>query len=134
MDWFLYDRDQVCNFIKKETLAQVFFCEFCKIPKNTFFTEHFRATASIDGKLHSCAALLVVKTRKWPTWNNKYKMKEIKINLSLKPNGNKKNLPYQRISGINPVLSNAPFLSPENIRKLNFYYFLIRARTCAYSG
>ena len=29
-----------CNFIKKETLTQVFFCEFCKISKNTFFTEH----------------------------------------------------------------------------------------------
>ena len=25
-----------CNFLKKETLAQVFFCEFCKISKNTF--------------------------------------------------------------------------------------------------
>ena len=25
-----------CNFAKKETLAQVFFCEFCKISKNTF--------------------------------------------------------------------------------------------------
>ena len=25
-----------CNFIKKETLAQVFFCEFCEISKNTF--------------------------------------------------------------------------------------------------
>ena len=25
-----------CNFIKKETLAQVFSCEFCKISKNTF--------------------------------------------------------------------------------------------------
>ena len=25
-----------CNFIKKETLAQVFSCEFCKIFKNTF--------------------------------------------------------------------------------------------------
>ena len=24
------------NFIKKETLAQVFSCEFCKISKNTF--------------------------------------------------------------------------------------------------
>ena len=28
------------NFIKKETLAQVFSCEFCEIFKNTFFTEH----------------------------------------------------------------------------------------------
>ena len=27
---------QVCNFIKKETLAQVFSCEFCEISKNTF--------------------------------------------------------------------------------------------------
>ena len=25
-----------CNFIKKETLAQVFSCEFCEISKNTF--------------------------------------------------------------------------------------------------
>ena len=34
------------NFIKKETLAQVFSCEFCKISKNTFFTEHHWTTAS----------------------------------------------------------------------------------------
>ena len=27
---------QACNFIKKETLAQVFSWEFCKISKNTF--------------------------------------------------------------------------------------------------
>ena len=34
-------------FIKKENLTQVFFsCEFWKISKNTFFTEHLRATAS----------------------------------------------------------------------------------------
>ena len=26
-----------CNFIEKETLAEVFSCEFCKISKNTFF-------------------------------------------------------------------------------------------------
>ena len=28
---------KACNFIKKETLAQVFSCEFPKIFKNTFF-------------------------------------------------------------------------------------------------
>ena len=38
---------EACNFIKKETLAQVFSYEFCQISKNTFFTEHLRATASI---------------------------------------------------------------------------------------
>ena len=37
---------EACNFIKKETLAQVFSCEFCDISKNTFFTEHIWATAS----------------------------------------------------------------------------------------
>ena len=30
------------NFFKKNTLAQVFSCEFCEISKNIFFTEHLR--------------------------------------------------------------------------------------------
>ena len=34
------------NFIKKETLAQVFSCEFWEIFKSTFFTEHLRETAA----------------------------------------------------------------------------------------
>ena len=37
---------QVGNFIKKETLPQVFPCELCKSSKGTFFTEHLGATAS----------------------------------------------------------------------------------------
>ena len=28
-------RPEACNFIKKETLAQVFSCEFCQISKST---------------------------------------------------------------------------------------------------
>ena len=35
-------------FIKKETLAQVFSCEFCEISKSTFFTQHFWTTASVN--------------------------------------------------------------------------------------
>ena len=35
-----------CNFIKKETLAQEFSCEFCEICKNTFFTKHLWTNAS----------------------------------------------------------------------------------------
>ena len=30
-------RSEACNFIKKETLAQVFSCEFCEIYQNTFY-------------------------------------------------------------------------------------------------
>ena len=37
-----------CNFIKKETLAQVFSCEFCVIFKSTFSTEQLWTTASDD--------------------------------------------------------------------------------------
>ena len=37
---------EACNLIKNETLAQVFFCEFGEIYKNTFFTDHLRATTS----------------------------------------------------------------------------------------
>ena len=39
---------QACNFIKKETLAQVFSCEFCEISKNTFFTEHLQIITSLN--------------------------------------------------------------------------------------
>ena len=35
---------ETCNFIEKETQAQVFSCEFCEI--FTFFTEHIWTTAS----------------------------------------------------------------------------------------
>ena len=41
-------RPEPCNFIKKETLAQVFSCEFCEISKNTLFTEHLRTTTSFS--------------------------------------------------------------------------------------
>ena len=36
----LFAMPQACNFIKKETLAQVFSCEFSEIFKSTFFIEH----------------------------------------------------------------------------------------------
>ena len=36
---------QVCDFIKKEAVAQMFSCKFCEFSKNTFFTEHLRAIA-----------------------------------------------------------------------------------------
>ena len=38
--FFLIKLPQACNFINKETLAQVFSCKFCDISKNTFFTKH----------------------------------------------------------------------------------------------
>ena len=33
---------------KKETLTQLFSCEFCKIFKNTFFTEHLWTNDSVS--------------------------------------------------------------------------------------
>ena len=36
------------NFIKNEALAKVFSCEFCKIFKNSFITEHLWTTASAN--------------------------------------------------------------------------------------
>ena len=38
---------EVFKFIKKETLTQGFFCEFCKISKNVFFTKHFLGTTAV---------------------------------------------------------------------------------------
>ena len=36
-----------CNFIKKETLAQLFSCEFCEIYKNTFYYRTPLVAASV---------------------------------------------------------------------------------------
>ena len=38
---------QTCNFVEKETLAQVFPCEFYEISRNTFFTGHVWETACL---------------------------------------------------------------------------------------
>ena len=35
------------TLLKKRSLARVFSCEFSEISKNTFFTEHVWATASL---------------------------------------------------------------------------------------
>ena len=42
---------QACNFIKKETLAQLFPCEFCEISKNTFFYKTPPVAASDHPKI-----------------------------------------------------------------------------------
>ena len=33
---------EACDFIKIESPAQVFSCEFCEISENIFFTEHLQ--------------------------------------------------------------------------------------------
>ena len=44
----LYCRPQAFNFIKKETLAQVFSCEFCENSKNTFLHRTPLVAASVS--------------------------------------------------------------------------------------
>ena len=52
------------NFIKKETLAQVFSCGFSEISKSTFFTKHLWATASIFYRIPPAAASVVTRNTK----------------------------------------------------------------------
>ena len=61
---------QDCDFIKKGTLVQMFSCEFCKISKNTFFTEHLRATASAGGgiQLQLIRMITPMKKKKIVLW------------------------------------------------------------------
>ena len=42
------------TLLKKETLVQVFSCEFREISKNTFFTKHLRTTASVATVMKAC--------------------------------------------------------------------------------
>ena len=43
---------EACNIIKKETLWQLFSCEFFEISNSTFFTEHLQTTASVTRNSH----------------------------------------------------------------------------------
>ena len=47
VSFFIKLQAAACNFIKKETLAQVFSCEFCEISKNTFFYRTPPVAASV---------------------------------------------------------------------------------------
>ena len=68
------------NFIKKETLAQGFSCEFCKIFKDTFFTEHLWVTASF---LQQLLALYFATIYSWQLSSSEVVSREKKtIHLS----------------------------------------------------
>ena len=57
---------QAFNFIKKETLAQVFFSvNFAKFFKNTFFIEHLTTTASVSCITCTCVRLSVETLQQW---------------------------------------------------------------------
>ena len=60
---FLEILQKACNFIKKDTLAQVFSCEFCGTSRNMFSaepaTEHLQATASAPSSVISLLLLLI---------------------------------------------------------------------------
>ena len=51
---------QVCNFINKEILAQVFSCELCEISRNTFFTGHLQTTASAKRRKRTFHELIII--------------------------------------------------------------------------
>ena len=53
------EQAEACNFIKKETLAQVFSCAFCEILKNTFFyrTPAAKRTPPVAASVHSKTVL-----------------------------------------------------------------------------
>ena len=63
---------QACNFIKKETLTQVFSCEFCKISQNTFLYRTPLVAASEAYFLHWGKSLQVFLNSN-PGWFKKYR-------------------------------------------------------------
>ena len=69
-------------FFKKETLAQVFFCEFCEIFKNTFFTEYLWATASVVLRESLNTWELPSSQASIPKWPFEYLEDDCKHNLA----------------------------------------------------
>ena len=51
-----------CNFIKKETLAQVFSCEFCEISKSTFFDRTPLVAALVESTIINLISVFASST------------------------------------------------------------------------
>ena len=67
----LFSEAEACNFIKKETLVQVFSCEFCEFAKNTF---SFR-TPPMDAfvmRFDFEAGEILPSKRKWSYFKQEY--------------------------------------------------------------
>ena len=54
-----------CNFIKKRDFGTGVFLWICEISKNTFFTEHLRATASSKGRSYRNQKMYNCFMHKW---------------------------------------------------------------------
>ena len=67
-------RPQACNFIKKETLAQEFSCEFCEISKKTFSKEHLWWLLLYLTNFSNLTESLLVKL---PDPSNKYNLESV---------------------------------------------------------
>ena len=63
---FYFDKvaGEAWNFVKEETLAQVFSCAFYKIFKNAFSTELTSVTASLKSKLKAPRKNHTIQTKK----------------------------------------------------------------------
>ena len=69
---------KACNFIKKEALAQVFYCEFCEISMNTFFYR----TPPAAGSDYLFSKLLVISSQNFSCELNSqgtYSLKNISV-------------------------------------------------------
>ena len=82
----VFYRSESCNFIKNETMAQVFSCEFCEISKNTSFYRTPLVAASVSCIFLKFENKYVIQERKQEdfragkiSWN-----KSIWLNISSK--------------------------------------------------
>ena len=84
-------RPETCDFIKKETLAQLLSCEFCEISKKTFFTEHhWSLLLKIYQILHRISAVELISNKlsvSKLTFCKGFDMTLKKLNLETSPNG-----------------------------------------------
>ena len=76
---------QACNFIKKETLARVFSCQFCEIFNNTFSPEHHLAklleTLFYRTLLDDCF-LQMLSSEFWEVFKNNYFAEHLRTTAS----------------------------------------------------
>ena len=78
---------QASNVIRKETLAQVFSCEFCEIFKNTFSYRTFPVAASVTLKNSACKHTLLNRQNQVSVASDKNSMSDLASSNNAAANG-----------------------------------------------
>ena len=119
----LFLQASACNFIKKENLGQVFYCENCEISKNTYSYRTLLVVASLFATSRM-GKPCIINLKWWKIFRNKSVATILKREPKLKKDKKIKSLLQSEFYILFPLLKEAADWLLKCCKNRNFYYVL----------